>query len=182
MNTTTHEKIEQYARNQLAQADSRLYAYTVDLNTNQPYPQRELFSIIKQYLFDYQQNGSEPRLIAIAGFRGVGKTTLVAQLFRALQCEQYYKLYISIDELIKSLGVGLHDVLSVYAEVLGTVFEKLEKPVYLFLDEVHYEEKWAAVLKSIYDRSKKVFVIATGSAALLLQSDKTNGCKGKELI
>jgi predicted AAA+ superfamily ATPase len=67
--------------------------------------------------------------------------------------------------------VSLEDVLTVYEEVLGVVFEKLETPVYIFLDEVHHEKKWEPILKSLYDRSKKVFILMTGSAALLLQSD-----------
>jgi predicted AAA+ superfamily ATPase len=171
MDTALRKKIEQYVKNQLAQADNRLYAYTVDQNTNELYPKRELVTTIEQYIRDYQQKGSEPRSVTVAGLRGVGKTTLMAQLYREVQCEQYYKLYISVDELIKVLGVSLQDVLTVYEEILGVVFEKLEKPVYLFFDEIHYEEKWSAILKSIYDRSRKVFVVTTGSAALLLQPD-----------
>jgi predicted AAA+ superfamily ATPase len=38
----------------------------------------------------------------------------------------------------------------------------------LFLDEVQYDPDWAIVLKTIFDRSSKVFIFATGSAALLM--------------
>src|SRR5438552_5032002 len=170
MNTEMHEKLALYVRNQLAQVENRLYAYTVNLQ-EKPYPQRQEVSLIEEYITHYREEGSEPRWITITGLRGVGKTTLMAQLYTRLQGEPNYKLYLSLDEITRVLGVGLQDVLDVYEEVLGVVFEKLEKPIYLFLDEVQYEEKWAAILKNMYDRSKKVFIITTGSAALLLQTD-----------
>lgn len=171
MDTNTHARVEQYIRNQLAQAENRLSAYVIDPATKKPYPKREVVNTIEDFIKGYQERGTEPRTIAVAGLRGVGKTTLVAQLYKEVQCEQYHKLYISVDELIRVLGVGLRDALSVYEEILGTVFERLETPVYLFLDEIHYEERWAAIIKSIYDTSRKVFVVATGSAALLIQPD-----------
>lgn len=170
MDSTAHDKVMVYVRNQLAQADSRLYAYTVDVQ-DKPYVKREAGVAIEQYIRDYQKEGSEPRWVTLVGLRGVGKTTLMAQMYRELQCEQNRKLYISVDEIIRVLGVSLEGVLTVYEEVLGVVFEKLETPVYIFLDEVHHEKKWESILKSLYDRSKKVFILMTGSAALLLQSD-----------
>lgn len=47
--------------------------------------------------------------------------------------------------------------------------EELQTPLVLFLDEIHYDEKWAMFLKTVYDRSKNVMVFCTGSAALLLR-------------
>lgn len=170
MNTETREKIAQYIRNQLAQAGSRLYAYTVDAQ-GQPNYKRAVVENVEEYVVSYQQRKSEPRWVSVVGLRGVGKTTALAQLFTQLiHVEQSHKLFLSLDETVNVLKVNLYDVLTVYEEIMGTVFENLTSPVYLFLDEVHNDETWAAVLKGVYDRSQNVFIFITGSAALLLQS------------
>jgi predicted AAA+ superfamily ATPase len=170
MNANTHERSLLYVRNQLATANNRLYAYTVDLQ-GKPYPKRESVARFERYIQEYQTQGSEPRWITLVGLRGVGKTTLMAQLYGSLRAEPNHKLYIALDEATDLAGLKLEDILSTYEEVLGTVFENLRTPVYLFIDEVQYGTKWAAILKSIYDRSHKVFIFITGSAALTIQED-----------
>lgn len=103
------------------------------------------------------------------GLRGVGKTTLLAQLFLALPAENTIKLYLSVDEAIKRFNITLWDLLENYEEVLGSRLEELNVPLFLFLDEVHYDPEWAFFLKTVYDRSQKVMIFCTGSAALLLR-------------
>ena len=78
-----------------------------------------------------------------------------------------------MDEVKSVLGnkVRLLDILNVYEEILGKVFENLNTPFYLLIDEIHYEKDWAIILKSIYERSNKVFILCTGSSALSLQTN-----------
>jgi len=170
MDTQLHEKISVYLRNQLAQADKRLKAYTID-RQGKDYFERSAGLVLRKYLRNYTQYGNEPRWIAVPGLRGVGKTTLLAQLYTKLRCGPNRKLYISLDEARSVLGVNLVDILTVYEEILGTVFENLQEPIYIFIDEVQYEENWGLVLKSLYDRSNKVFIFCTGSSALSLQTN-----------
>lgn len=170
MDAVTHEKINLYLKNQLAQANSRLKAYTLD-RAGIPYLERSAGLILKKYIRDYKDAGSEPRWIAVPGLRGVGKTTLLAQIYTSFNCGPNCKLYISLDEAIRVLGVGLNDILTVYEEILGTVFENLTEPIYLFVDEIQYEKNWALILKSLYDRTNKVFIFCTGSSALSLQTN-----------
>ena len=47
----------------------------------------------------------------------------------------------------------------------------LDKPLFLFLDEVQYDASWGIALKSLYDRTNKVFILSTGSAALMLNTN-----------
>lgn len=170
MDSQIHEKIAVYLRNQLAQADKRLKAYTVDRD-GRTYFKRNAALVLQKYLREYTQMGKEPRWIAVPGLRGVGKTTLLAQLYTELRCGPNYKLYISLDEAKTVLGVSLNDILTVYEEILGAVFENLKDPIYIFIDEIQYEEKWGLILKSLYDRTKKVFIFCTGSSALSLQTN-----------
>ncbi len=50
-------------------------------------------------------------------------------------------------------------------------YEELDKPLVIFLDEVQYDPTWGLALKSLYDRTDKVFIFSTGSAALMLNSN-----------
>lgn len=170
MNAETHNRVSIYLRNQLSQAESRLRAYTVD-GKGIPYFKRSAALVFKKYINDFTSLGKEPRWIAVPGLRGVGKTTILAQIYTELDCPTGFKLYISLDEAIRVLGVNLTDILSVYEELLEKVFEDLDQPVYLFIDEIQYEENWGLILKSVYDRSKKVFIFCTGSSAVSIQTN-----------
>jgi len=59
----------------------------------------------------------------------------------------------------------------VFEEIIGRPITNLDKPLFLFLDEVQYDVKWGSALKSIYDRSQNVFLFSTGSAAALINSN-----------
>jgi len=162
-----------YIQNQLTISPDRLKSY-IENEQGREYPKRYIYSQIDQYISNFLAKGSIPeRWVIIPGLRGVGKTTVIAQVFM-----NYYKqvderriLYISLDEVINVLDISLRDILSGYEQILGESFEKLSKPVFIFIDEVQYDPKWALILKSIYDRSKKVFIICSGSSAVSLQTN-----------
>ena len=170
MTTVKKDLILKYLQEQIAQADFRAKAYVYDEQNNKN-PKRNCYVKLNKYYNDFLKGNSEIRWIVISGFRGVGKTTLLSQLyFETIQTETN-KLFLSVDQITQIIGVTLSDVLSVYEEILGSVFERLERPVVLFLDEVQYDSKWAITLKTIFDRSKKVFIFATGSSAVTLQTN-----------
>jgi predicted AAA+ superfamily ATPase len=107
----------------------------------------------------------------LTGLRGSGKTTVMSQLYYNKRKLDVYRLYLSADHITQILGVGLNDVFSAYEDLIGVAMEQLDKPLFLFLDEIQYDEKWAIALKSLYDRSNKVFIFATGSSALALNTN-----------
>jgi hypothetical protein len=162
-----------YIQNQLANSLARLKGFTRDEATGQDYYKRQFYIKAEKYLKDFMGGNSSDRWLIIPGLRGVGKTTILAQLFVNYlpQVEPNRMLYIALDDVVKVLGSNLNDILRAYEELLGENFEKLTKPVFLFIDEVQYDPRWAAVLKSLYDKSKRVFIICTGSSALSLQTN-----------
>ncbi len=168
MDQATHEKVMVYLRTQLSQAASRLESYTVDRN-GKPLLRRSAVLPLEKYIRDFNLKGKEPRWIAVPGLRGSGKTTLLAQIYTQLNCKSNHKLYISLDEAKRVLGVRLNDILTVYEELLSEPFESLQETVYLFIDEVQYDDELGVVLKSLYDRTKRVFIFCTGSSALALR-------------
>ena len=163
-------KIHQYIQNQLSRAPSLLKSYTQDEFGNKYLP-RGIFVRIKNIADNFIKGEKEIRMIAIPGLRGVGKTTILAQLFLELFPKYQNELfYISTDQITNILGTDLKTILENYQDILGTSFEKLDKNIFIFIDEIHYDKNWPSILKSIYDKSKNVFVLCTGSSALSLQS------------
>lgn len=167
------EEILKYVQNQLVQAPFRLKSYTEN-EQGKKYPQRNIYVKVDKYVRDFLHAPNvQDRWIIIPGLRGVGKTTILAQLYL-----NYYQeigdrrmLYISLDEVVNVLGSSLKDVLTAYERIIGESFEKLTKPVFIFIDEAQYDPKWASVLKTVYDRSNKVFVACSGSSAVSLQTN-----------
>ena len=162
--------INQYLQNQLSRAPSLLKTYAQD-ERGSVYLKRDLFFKLEKLIDDFVCGEKEIRMVSIPGLRGVGKTTLLAQLFLQLY-PRYPKdmLFISADQIVNELGTDLYFIFEEYQNILGVPFEKLGRNVFLFIDEIQFDKKWAAALKSLYDRSKKVFVVCTGSSALSLQS------------
>lgn len=166
------EKALDYVQNQLAQGPFRLRGYVQE--DQRVYPQRFMYvkleSLTKKFL---KGENRDDRWVIMPGLRGVGKTTLIAQLYTNLlpQIDQRRMLYISLDEVVNIVGESLINVLDAYEQVLGKSYERQDQPFFLFIDEVHYDRKWATALKSLYDRTKKVFIISSGSSAIALQSN-----------
>jgi len=162
-----NKELQEYVQAQIVSAPKRLRGMANDAQ-GKPLFKRSVFFELRRRLLDFLEKGGEPRIIVMPGLRGTGKTTLLAQLFLSLD-GNVSKFYLSADETIKRFGIGLWDVFENYEELVGKRLEEIDAPLILFLDEIHYDEKWAFFLKSMYDKSKKVMIFCTGSAALLLR-------------
>ncbi|MBI4237575.1 MAG: ATP-binding protein [Deltaproteobacteria bacterium] len=166
------ESLITYVQNQLAQAEHRLRGHVTDPAGN-TYPRRHIYVRLEKHLTDFLAGHTEQRWLIVPGLRGVGKTTVLSQLFLTLlgKHDSFRILYISLDEVTGLLNATLKDVLDAYESILGQSFERLTTPVFLFIDEVQYDPKWGLALKSLYDRSKKIFICCTGSSAVSLQTN-----------
>ncbi|QQR53299.1 ATP-binding protein [bacterium] len=79
-------------------------------------------------------------------------------------------LYFSLDEAIELVGANLNAILNEYESLLGETYEAQNKPTIILIDEVQADPNWAAVLKSLNDRSKRVFLACSGSSAVHIQA------------
>jgi len=164
------DEIQQYIYNQLNRAPALFDSLSRDAK-GVPYAKRYMFVLIEKMIKDFIFGKRELRIIGIPGLRGVGKTTLLAQSFKILSPEYSRQfLFVSADEIVNLLRSNLMAALNMYQKIIGTSFEKLTKPHFIFIDEIHFDKNWANVLKSIYDRTKNVFIICTGSSALSLRA------------
>ena len=169
-NEQINQELNKYIQTQLSQNPFRLRTYVQD-QRDQKYLTRNIYIKIKKYIDDFLAGKQEIRMVAVPGLRGVGKTTLLAQIFFYLYPRSSENiLYLSVDELVNILESDLYSALEEYEKILGNVFERSNKKIFILIDEIHYDKKWPGLLKSIFDRSKNVFILCAGSSALSLET------------
>lgn len=167
---------EKYVLEKLREANVLMSRYTEDNGQRLPY--RNLFLRLKKHAEDHLfhlEGLPAQRFIVMPGLRGIGKTTLLWQIYRHLKdngVPDTCLFYLPVDEMRTFLGKSIAEVLQTYAEVVHrTSLTGLEQKVFLFIDEAHFDPNWSATLKVVYDKNPKIFILATGSAALALTID-----------
>jgi len=163
-----NQEVKNYIARQLTEQAKILRLSAYDRN-ERVYLKRYFYYRLEKHVRNFLEAGREPRWVMVPGLRGVGKTTVLAQLFFAYQNKFNDRvLYVALDEIVNKLGGSLFDVLDAYEELLGESFSSLRDNVFLLVDEVHFDPKWQAALKSLYDKSRRVFIISTGSSAIAI--------------
>ena len=135
------------------------------------FEQRTELKIITNHVDDFINGKYFDRYIILPGLRGVGKTTLLFQLYDYLlntkQQNQDQILYLSCEDLKKSINIELSQAIEYFLkEYHNTNLRLLNKNIFLLIDEAHFYENWSLSGKTIYDKSKKIFMIFTGSSAI----------------
>lgn len=165
-------KIYDYINKQLNEVPSSLNNKLFSFNGIK-YNKRQEFEVIKRRIDDYLQKESDERLFVLPGLRGVGKTTLLFQAYEYLLKEKDIPssdiLYISCDELNALGDVNLNEVIEDYLQnIHNTTPSLLDKQVFIFIDEAHYDKNWDLHVKLIYDKTFNVFMMLSGSSSLHL--------------
>jgi len=162
---------------------------------------RFMFAKFKKLIEKFLNNELEEieKIILMPGIRGIGKSTLLAQLYAI---EKFLRpkdnnifqnlnklderLYLDVGQL-HAEQITLNDFFNFYEGIKGIHFEKPDKKILLLLDEVHFDENWGLFLKNIFDRTKghkDILVIATGSSAIQINmiADLTRRAETWELF
>lgn len=162
-----------YVEKQISIVSERLYQNIIN-QQQEKYLDRFISVRVKQNLEEYiNKKNIEKRWITIPGFRGTGKTTLLSQLYHFLLEKGIPKeriLYFSLEEPVKLLQSNLYELMNTYEIIRGESLETIKDTLFLFIDEAQYDKNWDTTLKTIYDKTKNVFILATGSSAIALQS------------
>lgn len=163
-----NQKIIEFVQNQLLRGESRLKPY-VQSGEGRTYPKRYAFFRVEKLLNKFIANQGEERWVVMPGISGVGKTTILAQLHQAYRTrfQTNYILSVSLDDAVLS-GISLKDIIDAYENILGVSYEELKQPILFLIDEAHRDVAWSTALKVLWGRTKKVFIICTGSSAVLL--------------
>lgn len=132
-------------------------------------PERSAVGRLRKCIDEFLSQ-KEKKWYIMPGLRGTGKTTILYQIYNYLKRKGSTALYLSCDELHIN-GFTLHEILGVYEEkFLPTRISSLDTPLFLLVDEVHFDKDWSLALKVLYDKASKIFIIATGSSSLAIQA------------
>lgn len=166
------ESARQYVTSRINRAEQQVHSI---LNSSSQAGPRERFVFDKviDMMDQYLQGRSDERLLILPGLRGTGKTTILAQAYQWLRSQGIDEeriLHIEADEAWVRHGCSILDIVDAYEGRIGLdiTFIPRNEPRFLLIDEAQKDPRWDLILKIIYDRTKSIFTIATGSSALLL--------------
>ncbi|MBI5051351.1 ATP-binding protein [Candidatus Micrarchaeota archaeon] len=130
----------------------RLTALTL-LKSVEPLKERTIVSLIQTSL------NNNLRIKLLRGFRGVGKTTVMLQLFGKNPAKS---LYFSADHPIIQRW-GIYEIGQLAIKYGYTT---------LFIDEVHTYPEWKNAIKVLHDQNPAIKIVASGSAPLALTPER----------
>jgi uncharacterized protein len=164
-----NQELIQYLQQQIRTTDERLKRFTHN-TAGKRYPRRFMFVKLQQYVNGFLNKKSDNRMIIIPGFRGVGKTTLIAQICMEYKNKVNDALFLSIEDTKNLFNVGIAELMSAFENILGNDLESVKSPILIFLDEIQSDPKWAITLKSLFEKTSNIFFCCTGSSAVILQT------------
>ncbi len=129
---------------------------------------------LAKFLWKHILSAHFNRHVVILGPRRVGKTTVMYQTVRHLlknniQPEKIQ--WIRLDHpVLMSVDLG-----TLVRDAIKLSQATLKDPLYLFLDELIYADKWNLWLKTFYDEHWPVRIVASSSATAALQKGKESG-------
>lgn len=160
-------------RNTPSLVRSKIYEDDVLLN------KRNDFFYIKKYVDKFLEKYNNDKLILMPGLRGVGKTTLLYQLYDYLisnkKVNPHQILYLNLDRLKDKGKIDLLLCFDLFIKDINDEACINNDPLFVFVDETHYVSNWGLVGKIIYDETINVFMIFTGSNALKILSNSDVG-------
>ncbi len=165
--------LEPFVRSEVLSPESSLRGYVIDSKGNSLF-NRPLFYRLEKYVRDFLVGMDKNRWIIMPGLRGTGKTTILAQIYFNLINDKKISasniLFLPMDRISKLMKSDLYEVITLYEEMVGKKLEESPEKLFLLIDEAHYDSKWDIACKAIFDRTKNVFILVTGSSALALHS------------
>lgn len=167
-----NEAIENYIIKQVNETP-RVLNKRISSRDNVKFNKRNDFYKLQQRVDDFLNKENDRRFFVLPGLRGVGKTTLLLQIYEYLLKEKDINptnlLYISCEKINFAGKVNIKEIIESYLKIfLNTSPALLEEDVFILIDEAHYDENWAMAGKVIYDQSPNIFMIFTGSSSLHL--------------
>ncbi|SDA45603.1 ATP-binding protein [Methanobrevibacter millerae] len=169
-----NELQERYIRNQILTMPMKV---TQDLtNGDKKFNKRSDYDNIIGYVDNFLKGENINRFLVLPGLRDVGKTTMLFQVYEYLTKEKNITpqniLYFDCNRLKKTGKVDIFDVVSYYSETFhNSIIETLSQPVFILIDEAQHDKEWDFNGKLIFDASRNVFMIFSGSSALKLSNN-----------
>ena len=142
-------------------------------NNDKVFNKRTSYYYIIKYINDFLEGKNINRYLVLPGIRDTGKSTILFQIYQYLLNEKNINqnniLYLSGDNLKQMCNSSIIEAVDSYLDIFHNVtLETLNQKVFLLIDESQYDKNWAITGKIIFDSSKNIFMIFTGSSALEL--------------
>jgi len=162
--------------------EEELYNYIDDKQAEMPFfidkiknfNHRTEYYKIKKYLDEFLNNEKDASsFVVMPGLRGVGKTTILLQIYDYLANERNIDsddiLFLSMERL-RYYDADLLKIVENFLEFTHkTSLIHLDKKIFVLVDECHFDKQWGLSGKIIYDYTKNIFLLCTGSSALNLE-------------
>jgi predicted AAA+ superfamily ATPase len=143
---------------------------------------------VMRFARSFINNEGDSRMVILYGLRGIGKSTILYQAYDRLAKGSFEgsikkpvpkenMLYLSLDQVMLqpeySEGKSpLYEAVKNFcSEIHNTTIEDLNEKLFILVDEAQFDKKWAVASKTIFDSSKNIFLVITGSSALALNID-----------
>lgn len=138
--------------------------------------QRKEFYTLKKYMDNFLDKNTKQRFFIMPGLRGIGKTTIIYQLYDYLLNERKIAknriLFLNLDRIKDFNNFNIRDYIDYYLQEIQEGYPNLKEPVFIFVDESQYSNNWDLTGKIIFDEDENVFMIFTGFDALNLEASK----------
>jgi predicted AAA+ superfamily ATPase len=109
------------------------------------------------------------RVIVLKGPRRTGKTTIFYQMIDQLLKKGTVAndiLFLTFDDI--KIRMDIDEIFKAYQEINKRLIKE-GRPIYVFLDEVHFLENWQYSIKKYFDRKYPLKFLVSGSAATLIK-------------
>ena len=178
MNSDNEDSIYDFLQSQIT--DMPLSLNNELSNNGVKFNHRDDFEEITKFIDEFIDGNNVNRYIVLPGLRGVGKTTILFQVYDYLINQKNINpeqiLYFSCEELNKIEDCDIYDIIKYYIKTFhNSSLLTLNKKIFLLIDESHFDKDWSISGKLITDKSKNIFVIFTGSSAINLEYNAEAG-------
>ena len=202
---SSNEEIINYISQKITEAPILARNFTIDekgmkFRPRSPYIRIE--SHLDNFLWGTKQ-GIENRVIVMPGLRGIGKTTILFQSYNHLTKTHHRTkkpgaaetvLWTSIEPVPAenvlyfsakdSIAVApVYEIIETYVEnVLNTSLVALDKQTFVLVDEAHHDRTWSEAAGRIFDKTRNIFFLFTGSSALRFEHNTVLGRRRKKEV
>jgi predicted AAA+ superfamily ATPase len=172
VNPDNEDSIHDFLQSQIA--DTPLSLNSELSNNGVKFNHRDDFEEIKSFIDNFIDGNNLNRYIVLPGLRGVGKTTILYQLYDYLTSEKDVEetdvFFLDMHDLRTVHNGDIKEMVDLYLEnTHHATISSLEKKVFIFIAEAQLDKNWANYAKLCHDKSENIFMIVTGSSAITFE-------------
>lgn len=167
----TDEIIENYLREKMI-SNEFLLSKQITYN-EKTLEKRNVFYKITDYIDDFLTQDTYHRIISLPGLRGVGKTTILFQIYNYLLekgVDNKHILYLNTEQLMGINNANILKACEIFIKSINNAFPTLNEKLFILVDEAQYDPDWAKSAKIIYDEYFNVFMVFTGSSTIDIET------------